>query len=250
MLFFYVRHGDPVYDPDQLTPLGRRQAEALAKRLARYGLDAIYVSSSTRAQQTVQPTCELLKKQPTVLDWTNEAHAWREMTLRDEKGRLTWGFVTPQVQDLFTSKEIQRLAGEWYRHPFFQENTIGQGFLRIRGETRKLMESLGFSWDDEKGQYRNLNYRKDKNAYTIPEIEGKRVALFAHHGFGMAFLSSVLDIPYPYVCEKMNLGHSGLTVILFPENREYVIPQMMTLGNDGHLLAEGLPTSYNNLFSF
>lgn len=34
MLFFYIRHGDPIYNPDSLTPLGRRQAEALGKRLA------------------------------------------------------------------------------------------------------------------------------------------------------------------------------------------------------------------------
>ena len=52
MLLFFVRHGDPVYVPDSLTPLGRRQAEAVAKRLARYGLDKIYVSSSARAIQT------------------------------------------------------------------------------------------------------------------------------------------------------------------------------------------------------
>ena len=41
MLLFFVRHGDPIYVPDSLTPLGRRQAEAVAKRLARYGLDQI-----------------------------------------------------------------------------------------------------------------------------------------------------------------------------------------------------------------
>ena len=33
MIFFYVRHGDPIYNPDSLTPLGERQAEAVAKRL-------------------------------------------------------------------------------------------------------------------------------------------------------------------------------------------------------------------------
>ena len=44
MLFFYVRHGDPIYNPNQLTPLGKRQAEAVAKRLAMHGIDEIYVS--------------------------------------------------------------------------------------------------------------------------------------------------------------------------------------------------------------
>ena len=40
MLFFYIRHGDPIYDPDSLTLLGEEQAKALAKRLALYaGID-------------------------------------------------------------------------------------------------------------------------------------------------------------------------------------------------------------------
>ena len=46
MLFFYIRHGDPVYEPNKLTPLGQRQAEAVAKRLSLYGLDRIFSSPS------------------------------------------------------------------------------------------------------------------------------------------------------------------------------------------------------------
>ena len=52
MLFFYIRHGDPTYHPDELTPLGKRQAEAIAKRLALYGIDRIFASTSNRAIQT------------------------------------------------------------------------------------------------------------------------------------------------------------------------------------------------------
>lgn len=44
MLFFYIRHGDPIYNPNQLTPLGERQAEAVAKRLSLYSIDKIYSS--------------------------------------------------------------------------------------------------------------------------------------------------------------------------------------------------------------
>lgn len=63
MLLFYIRHGDPIYDPDSLTPLGNRQAEAVAKRLAVYGIDEIYSSTSNRAQLTAKPTTELIKKE-------------------------------------------------------------------------------------------------------------------------------------------------------------------------------------------
>ena len=28
MIFYYIRHGDPIYNPNGLTPLGARQAES------------------------------------------------------------------------------------------------------------------------------------------------------------------------------------------------------------------------------
>ena len=59
MIFYYVRHGDPIYNPDTLTPLGIRQAEAVAKRLTMHGLDKIYSSTSNRAIMTAKPTCEI-----------------------------------------------------------------------------------------------------------------------------------------------------------------------------------------------
>ena len=63
MLLFYVRHGDPIYSPDSLTPLGHEQAKALAKRLLPHGIDEIYSSPTKRAQLTATPIAELLKKE-------------------------------------------------------------------------------------------------------------------------------------------------------------------------------------------
>ena len=56
MILYYIRHGDPIYNPDSLTPKGQKQAEALAKRFGLYGLDRIFTSDSTRAVQTAKPT--------------------------------------------------------------------------------------------------------------------------------------------------------------------------------------------------
>ena len=62
MLFFYIRHGEPIYTPDSLTPLGEKQAQAVAKRLSVYGVDKVFSSTSNRAIMTAQPTCEILGK--------------------------------------------------------------------------------------------------------------------------------------------------------------------------------------------
>ena len=80
MLFFYIRHGDPTYHPDELTPLGHLQAEAVAKRLAIYGMDDIYASTSNRVIETALPLCHLLKKEMTILDFANEDYAYRDFS--------------------------------------------------------------------------------------------------------------------------------------------------------------------------
>ena len=67
MLLYYIRHADPIYNPDSLTPLGERQAEAVGRRLASHGVDKIFASSSIRAQLTAKPLGEMLKLPVTVL---------------------------------------------------------------------------------------------------------------------------------------------------------------------------------------
>jgi len=39
MLLFLLRQGDQIYSPDNLTPLSKRQAEVVTKRLALYEID-------------------------------------------------------------------------------------------------------------------------------------------------------------------------------------------------------------------
>ena len=92
MIFYYIRHGDPIYAPDSLTELGHKQANALSKRLALYGLDEIYCSTSIRAQMTAQPTCDCLGKEKVLLDWTNENYAWEDFAVENEEGLKTWPF--------------------------------------------------------------------------------------------------------------------------------------------------------------
>ncbi len=75
MLLYYIRHGDPIYNPDSLTLLGHRQAEAVAKRLSVHVIDEIYASTSNRK---------------------------------------SWLFHNRKIVELFNSKEIRNLGNEWY----------------------------------------------------------------------------------------------------------------------------------------
>lgn len=235
MIFFYIRHGDPIYNPDSLTPLGKRQAEAVAKRLALYGIDKIYSSTSNRAIQTAQPTCELLKKEMELLDFCNESHAWKEFTV-ERDGIRKWLFQDTETRFLFTENSITSLGYNWYGHPLMTE--YKKGVDRIYTDAYEFLKSLGYEQIRGTGKYKVL------------EPNDERIALFAHQGFGIAFLSCILDIPYPMFLNHFDMCHTGMTVIEFKEENGFAIPKVLTLSSDSHLYREGIPTNYHNVLRF
>lgn len=238
MLLFYIRHGDPIYNPDMLTPLGKRQADAIAKRLSLYGIDKIYSSTSNRAIETAEPTCEILKKEKTLLDFANEKHAFADFSLPQPDGRNHWIWETAEIIEKFSNKEVVSLGMKWYTHPTFNGYNFKAGFERIENETDKFISSLGYTRDAETGIYKATPGNDD------------RVALFAHAGFGFLFLSYILNIPYPIFCTHFNMCHTGMSVIEFKQLHGRVSPSLLTYSSDSHLYKEGLPTKYNNNIYF
>ena len=236
MLFYYLRHADPIYIPDSLTDLGKRQAEALAHRLAAHGIDKIYASSSKRAQDTARPTAEITKKEVTVLDWANETYHWKEATADVGDGRKNWMMHDPEYKLIFRSDEVRALGKEWYTHKAFRDHPIGEGMKRIGREADAFFAELGYEHDRTGNFYRAVRHNND------------RVAFFAHQGFGTAFLAEILDVPYPEYCTSFDLNHSSMTVINFSPmpGTDKVIPIVWTLSNDSHLYREGLPTRFCN----
>lgn len=233
MLLYFIRHADPIYSPDSLTPLGKRQAEALAKRLALYGLDEIYSSTSQRAKDTAAPTAEILKMDIHELDWCNECYAWDNFSVENGE-RSDWCFFVGKYLKIFSSKRIRMMEDEWYTAPDFANTDFANGVKRINNEADSLLEKLGYKHD------------RENHVYIPIKPNDKRIALFAHQGFGMAFLSSILDIPYPEYVTHFDFGHSSVSVIEFAGKEDFVLPKVLTLSNDSHLFKDGLPTKFNN----
>ena len=114
MLFFYIRHGDPIYNPDSLTPFGHRQAEAVGRMLSHYKIDEIYASTSERAKMTAAPLAEIIKKDVTLLDFANEGHAWQSLTCYSKARECnTWLFHSPEMKELFHEPELMALGHRW-----------------------------------------------------------------------------------------------------------------------------------------
>lgn len=236
MIFYYIRHGDPIYNPDSLTEFGKKQADALAKRLALYGIDKIYASTSNRAIMTAQPTADLLGLEIEQLDFCNENHAWREMTLERDGVRL-WISDVKEIRELFCQSDVLALGDKWYEHPEF--TAYKKGCERIRDASDEFFKSLGYEHINGTGRYK------------VIKSNDERVALFAHSGFARNFFSNLLDIPYPVFSMHFDICTSGMTVIEFEEEENgYAVPRILTFSSDSHIYREGLPTKYNKRIYF
>ena len=234
MLLFYVRHGDPDYVNDSLTEQGFQQAEAVVSRMERICPDKIYASNRGRAILTAKPTAERFGKEITQLEFLDEHRAYREMRTTDANGLTEWAFNHREFQKLFNTPEIRALDMRWYEHPSLAEHpSFGACMERVQEGTDAFLKSLGYRHD------------REHHVFVAERPNNDRVAVFAHQGVGLLFLSALLDIPYPQMSTHFDMSHTGITVINF-KGDGIVIPRVLQLSNDSHLFAAGMITKYNN----
>jgi broad specificity phosphatase PhoE len=169
------------------------------------------------------------------LDWCNENYAWRDLTFIKEDGNRSWVFHYPPSKKLLASKEVRDMGEKWYNHIAFEGYEYEKGINRIKNETYAFLEELG--------------YRHTADGYEAVRPNDNRVALFAHQGFGLAFLSALLDIPYPQFATHFDMTYTGISVIEFSGDG-LVIPKLLQLSNDSHLFASDIETVYNNTHNF
>ncbi|MBQ8508634.1 MAG: histidine phosphatase family protein [Clostridia bacterium] len=223
MLLFIVRHGDPIYDPDSLTPKGHEQAEALVRRFSVNGLDRIYSSPMVRAQQTAAPTAKALGLTVQIEEWTSENLAGRDLFYTDSQGRRMWYFQADPGE--IGEAGLDRFPSE--------EERYAQGLKRIADASDEFLSRHG--------------YVREGKLYRIERANEERIAVFCHGGFGLTWLSHLLGFPAQHFGMTHDMTHSGVTLLEFANHPSgWTIPRMLIENDMSHILAAGLPFEYNN----
>ena len=233
MLMYVIRHADPIYDPDSLTEKGKRQAEALGRRLSVHGLDKIFVSPLIRAQMTAQPACELLGIKPQVLEFVSEALVSEYFGYYDPErdNRWTWAFGINPTR--YKNEESVRMGDKWYEAYPFCHTKAKEGYENMMKASDEFMESLG--------------YKREGLKYKIVNPNNDRVAVFCHYGAGTTWLSHLLGIDPITFWSTFTINHTGVTIIDFPNNRDgYTIPRVLAFSDVSHLYGDRLPLQFNN----
>lgn len=232
MLLYVIRHGDPIYDPDSLTPKGHRQAEAVGRRLATRHFDRIYASTNVRAQQTAQPLCELTGLPMQIEHWASETLAWEEFSHVGDDGRRHWVFQSASRKALRRDESLT-IGDQWYTLPEFAAVDGKKGIERIRRDSDAFLAKQG--------------YVREGRAYKAVQPNDDRIALFCHQGFGLTWLSTVLEIPPHIFWNCFDMTHSAVTILRFQaEDDGYCVPQCIGFSDMSHIYAEDLPMVFQN----
>lgn len=218
MRLYIIRHGDPDYEKGTITEHGHKEAEALSKRLASYGIDKIYSSPMNRAIHTMDYTKNLLKIEPTVHDWMEELQ-WV-----DKNTGSPWNVPGEIIlnQGSFPSHE------NWHHLSEYKGLDLKDKFETLKMNSDNFIEGLGYKRDGQK--YKCLQHNEDS------------IAIFCHGGFGLAWLSHLLNIPLTLVWAGFWLAPSSVTTVIFEKRSEdYAVPRCLGLGDTSHLYEAGLP---------
>jgi len=229
MILYIIRHGEPLYGPDTLTDLGRKQAEALVRRFEKSGLDRIFSSPMGRARLTAQPTADALGLPVKIEPWTREA--WPEFAPPLPDGRRT--FVIDMPAEEFRRPQEHDRYTDWHEITALHSIHAKEAWSRIVRHSDDFLRRLGYR-------------RQFDGGYIAENPSDEHIALFCHAGFGTLWLAHLLGIPPHLFWSSFYMTHTGVTVVRFAENPSgLVTPRCLCLSDMSHLLETDLPYEYN-----
>ncbi|MCL2052700.1 MAG: histidine phosphatase family protein [Lachnospiraceae bacterium] len=248
MKIIFIRHGDPDYENDSLTAKGRREAELLAKRVAKWNVTAFYSSPLGRAAETAAYSLNLMKREMTTCDWLKEFYFPVTDPVSGRYG-VPWDFV-PSFR---TSQPLFYDRTAWLDTPVMQSAPdIKEKYFSVCAELDKLLAKYGYVRDG--GFYRVPGKKevfiKDTAApgstaapFYSDENEDV-IVMFCHLGIISVLLSHLLGIPFPLVPHSFYLAPTSVTILGSEERwSNEAAFRIQAAGDTSHLTSGGEPIS-------
>lgn len=221
MRLIMVRHGEPNYELDCLTPEGRRQATAAAERLSSEGITEIFSSPQGRARETASYTADKLKLPVTILDFMHEI-SW------GGEGVPENGHPWTLSEWMIAKENFDFFRQNWRNHPYYRNNAATACFDRVSAAFDAFLEERG--------------YRHEGSRFFCSRPAEETIALFSHGGSGACVLASLLSLPFPYVATRMPYDFTSIIVLEFPSiPGEYVFPRLALFNDIAHLCKTSSP---------
>ena len=230
MRLLIIRHGDPDYEKDSLTPTGWREAELLANRLRTMDIAAFYVSPLGRAKDTAAPTLSRMHRSAETLDWLREFPPHR---MDSDIGRQTplWDWLpgTWTKELRFYDKDA------WYQVPVMEQAGAEKEYRRVTAGLDALLERHG--------------YRRNGMVYDAIQPNRDTIALFCHFGLECVLLSHLIGASPMVLWHGTCAAPTSVTTVMTEERRQGTASfRISSFGDVSHLTAAGEEPSFSARF--
>ena len=228
MRLYIIRHGDPDYAQDSLTPQGWKEAEALADRLEGEGIDFFYCSPLGRAKDTAKPLLTRLGRQAIEKDWLREFDQ-RRICRPDKPGerKIPWDWL-PQdwtADERFLSKD------HWQENEVMAEARVKEYYDYCIAGFDELLAAHGLVRE-------GYIYRAERESH-------EKIALFCHLGLECVLLSHILNVSPMTLWHGLTPLPSSVTIFHTEERRQGIASlRASCIGDTSHLYAKGLTPSF------
>ena len=223
MRLYIIRHADPDYSVDSITPGGHLEARALGERMGKEKLDRIYCSPLGRAIATCKYTVDKTGIEPIIEKWSAEVPDCFIET--PALGRLSaWDTPGEMIRECAPWVAAQ----DWDRIDPAGTSNIQQRVKHVADASDEFLARHG--------------YVREGGRYRVVRANQERIALFCHNGLALFWLAHLLEIPLGLTWAGFWHAPSSVTTILFDQrSKTWAVPRALSVGDCSHLYAAGLP---------
>lgn len=221
MYIYLVRHGDPDYEHDAITALGRKQMSALSKRFPLGSLSAIYSSPMGRALQSASMLAENLHMSVIRLPWVSELDL-PSVQITSRAAIAPWDAASRIPRAIDRACETASGRGS----PASTIPRINSVFRTLAQNSDAFFEQFGF--------YHTPNGYRDSGRVS----SDFSIAVISHMGFGLTWLAYLLGLPAAQLWASVALPPSSVSAMFLGRDDwqdPMIVPVALSIGDVGHL---------------
>lgn len=226
MKLIIVRHAEPDYSIDSLTPTGWEEAKILADRLCKLDVKAFYCSPLGRARDTASFTLKALHREAEILPWLREFPP--QITKPNtKKPAIAWDWLPAD----WTADPAYYEMDRWAKTSVMEQGDMEKQYAYVTGQLDALLARHG--------------YVRENHLYRAEHANEDTLVLFCHFGLECVLLSHILNIPPMLLWHGTCAAPSSVTILNTEERQKgYAYFRMSTFGDTSHLYAAGRTPSF------
>lgn len=222
MKILIIRHGDPDYEHDSLTPKGWREAGLLADRLCKIDIKDFYVSPLGRAKDTASCTLKKLNRTARECQWLREfAPSIMRPDVTDHR-MIAWDWLPED----WTKEEMFYRRDQWMDQKIIQDSDVRKEYQWVTEGLDSLLAEHG--------------YVREHNMYRAERANRDTIALFCHFGVECVLLSHLMNVSPMILWHHTVAAPSSVTTLCTEERRKgKALFRLSSFGDISHLYAGG-----------